>query len=204
MAFRRVFLDIGDVPDAEKRFEIGSRSGAHPHEKLVPVRLSGGVTAEGGRSDALYFIGMYEVARNQFTAIKNADTENYSPPPDAELPQTNLTRREAEEFIHKWNDWLRKNALSKMPNDSGVAGKLRLPTETDREFAARGGSAVPRGSGSIDDAAKIEIAAKSLLETAPAKNRRRHRVYSRNCHIHLLPIFAKNRSNDPTGARIRR
>ena len=137
MAFRRAFLDIGDVPDAEKRFEIGSRSGAHPHEKLVPVRLSGGFTAEGGRSDALYFIGMYKVTRNQFTAIKNADTENYSPPPDGEVPQTNLTRREAEEAIHKWNDWLRKNALSKMPKDSSVACKLRPPTETDRELVAR-------------------------------------------------------------------
>jgi formylglycine-generating enzyme required for sulfatase activity len=139
MVFRPVFLGIGDKPFALREFNMGS-SADSLREKLVRVYLGGSFVGDRkGQKDWLYYVGKYEVTAAQFAAVMDTGSVGTA---QENFPIVNISLLQAQEFIQKYNAWLLQNAKGAVPDKNVV---VRLPTEPEWEFAARGGAEVDDG-----------------------------------------------------------
>ena len=117
---------------------MGDPAGGYK-ESPTGVALGGAFTlARDGEEDWCYYLGKYEVTEAQFAAIMG----EAAPSEATSYPVRNLSWFRAGDFIRKYNQWLYENSQQDMPEYGGVPGYIRLPTEFEWEFAARGGSAV--------------------------------------------------------------
>ncbi|MFP7754357.1 formylglycine-generating enzyme family protein [Thermodesulfobacteriota bacterium B35] len=141
MAFRPVCLDAGDGYFAWQRFRVGDPSGSYK-ESPTGVALGGSFLLERNGGGAwCYYLGKYEVSEDQYAAVTGLFPEYRG----SRLPVRNLSWFDAQDFIRAYNRWLFAHGPDRLPAYGGLPGYLRLPTEEEWEFAARGGSRVDSG-----------------------------------------------------------
>lgn len=139
MVFVPVFLGEGDDPFALKKFKVGDRVAGGYKEYPADIVMGGsfvGKSSSGG-TDWMFYMGKYEVSEAQYYSIMDSGRGSQS-----QAPITNISWFDAQEFLHRYNVWLRQEATSQIPALDESLGFLRLPTEFEWEFAARGGVAV--------------------------------------------------------------
>nr|WP_321440635.1 SUMF1/EgtB/PvdO family nonheme iron enzyme [uncultured Hyphomonas sp.] len=137
MVFRKVRLPVSGVLADHAFQQGGSDEDWDYSENPIETYLSGGFEDKDGQ---YYYIAKYEVNQLQYDAVMSEDCA--TPTPMHRLPKTQISWFDAIAFSDKLSTWLLTSAADKLPQSAGAKAFVRLPTEAEWEYAARGGMKV--------------------------------------------------------------
>ena len=138
MVFRPVEIPSGSRLD-DRRVELGQADEERGFKEGRRMNyLAGAFTAtDGDTGKRIYYIAKYETTRDHYAVYGDGECPN--PSMGGRLPVTDVSWFDAMDFSRRYTEWLLQHARDSLPVEGLEPGFLRLPTEVEWEFAARGG-----------------------------------------------------------------
>ena len=139
--------------------QIGDFTGVHGLEPVREVTLTGPFTKDG--KEFGYYLGKTEVTEEQWATVMNAGKKT-------KFPATDKSYAEILAFVDALHS---KGGQSLPKTPDGKSGEVRLPTEAEWEYAARGGTSAVNYQ--ANDPYQSEIERFEVLATAGSNGRAR-------------------------------
>jgi formylglycine-generating enzyme required for sulfatase activity len=103
--------------------------------------IAGGFPGSTTDAPRQYYLAKYEVSVDQYAAVTGPDCGSL-PTANGRMPKANVAWHDAATFTVRLSSWLLKHARDALPKEGEALAFVRLPTEDEWEYAARGGSKV--------------------------------------------------------------
>jgi hypothetical protein len=136
MAFRPVEIPSGSLLD-DRPVELGHTDAERGYKEGRRLSHLAGAFTDAASAARRYYIAKYETTRDQYAALTAATCPAAST--RGRLPMTEVSWFDAVDFTRRYTEWLLAHAPDALPKEDREPGFLRLPTEEEWEFAARGG-----------------------------------------------------------------
>jgi hypothetical protein len=140
MAFQRVEVPVAaDNPLADRPVRLGQSDPATGYSDSLRTEGLRGPFGDPVAGASHYYLARYELTEGQARAILGDCTP---PTPADRIAAGGLSWFDAVDMTRRYSEWLRAEGTTALPDRDGAAAFVRLPTEAEWEFAARGGIAV--------------------------------------------------------------